>query len=60
MTRKKLQLDSGFADNCLFNKNVPSAHTMCHALFWVQGKLVNSTDLKSSAGKSNLTSTLVV
>ena len=33
--------------------------TMCHALFWVQGKLVNSTDLKSSAGKSNLTSLVV-
>ena len=55
MIKEKLQLDSGFADNCLCDKNIFSAYYMS----WAQGKLVNSTDLKFSAGKSNLTSLVV-
>ena len=55
MIKEKLQLDSGFADNCLCNKNVFSAYYVS----WAQGKLVNSTDLKSSTGKSNLISLVV-
>ena len=58
MIKEKLQLDSGFADNCSFNKDILRAY-LCHALFQAQGKLVNSADLKSSAGKSNLTSPFV-
>lgn len=33
--------------------------TMYHTLCWAQGKLVNSVDLKSSEGKSCLTSLVV-
>lgn len=58
MVKEKLQLDSGFADNCSFNKDILRAY-LSHALFQAQGKLVNSADLKSSAGKSNLTSPVV-
>ena len=31
MIKEKLQLDSGFADNCSFNKDILRAY-LCHAL----------------------------